>query len=265
MNCPSIPAYDEMLNYDPSFRLLEEARKSWDYIVSDELVHSIQPVNVNFYGLNGIAKEYVVNTMWVEAHLTFKMQGHAHYACIVQFQQMQVLSRKVRKIGDGCVATRRKSSMFIDDGKSMELPEKMVFRGIPSVVRLKRFNNSPCPCGYPASAITNGFPIRFIEDRKLRVKRVHPFEFSERPDKLVERGTQAIEKISNDKWKTVGRLPKLQPDDIPLIFNISLGAKTMRLRLCENPQLLPQRIQVFLRPGGLKVGVGQAHGGYSSL
>lgn len=251
----------DLLAYDRPYRLLEEARKSWNYIVSDKIVHTLQPIEVTRDCLNGVAKDYVEGNIWFESHLTFEMQGHAHYTCIVECYKMPKLFGQIRKKEIANVSPHGKPSMFVDVAERIQSPQEMTsHRALRSVIRLKRFDDIPCPCGNSSSTRANLLPIRCVQNGKVGVKRVQPIQFGEGPNKLVQRGAKAAHKIPNNQRDRVWNVRNLEADAIPLIFSISLSSVVVRLGLSENVDFFPQRIQMYLRPGCFQVWVGQCNG-----
>ena len=54
-----------MQPYTPSYLLLEEARKSWDHVVCNEIVHLLQVPEQTSDTLVGVAKDYVDGNLWI--------------------------------------------------------------------------------------------------------------------------------------------------------------------------------------------------------
>lgn len=258
----SSPQYDEMLNYDPPFRLLKEARKSWDHIFSDKVVYSLDPLQVALNSKVGVTKDYLKGHIWIECHITFQAGFHAeryaHYTAILEACNLQN-TRRQTEIKNCTVA--RNPHVLVDVAHFVKTPKEMALDGcgIPSVIRLKRFDNCHCLCGYTLSSSRNQLSVDFLKNRELRVPGVRAGQFCKAPDKLIERRPEVVKGVPRDKGNPVGSVLDLDSNAAPLIFRIILGAKLTGFRFAENIQLLPQSVKVFLRPGSLKIGVSQIH------
>jgi hypothetical protein len=267
MNCPAVSVYDEMLNYDPSFRLLEEARKSWDHVVSDKIVYSVDPFQVALDSQVGIAKDYLKGSVWVEVHVTFqvgfKAKRDVHHTILPArksknaFRHLKINGRTVH----------RNSHMLVDDAHLVQTPQEMALHGlgIPSRIWLKRFDDGRCLCEHAASLRSKHFVILLSKNRELRVSGIRPRQLCQAPYKLIQSRPEVVKNISNDERNSIGGISYLDGDSTPLIFRIVLGAKLARFGFEEDAQFLPQSIKMFFRPGCLQVRVSQTHGGYSSL
>ena len=84
--------------YEPSYCLLEEARKSWDHTISNKVVYSLDPIEVTTNPLAHVAKDYVDGNVWIECHLSFEAQWHAHYVVILEFDKRLDALRDVGKV-----------------------------------------------------------------------------------------------------------------------------------------------------------------------
>lgn len=133
-----------MTDYLAPFKLLKEARKSWDYFLSDELVYAIQDRDVIFGGrYGGCLEAYLNGSSWVE--MCFKSRaigGNPGY-------NFWLIERRVVS-EDGCTAWRDDEfhggggnsnesvisliRQLSEDGKQVSV------RPIPSIVRLHPFN-----------------------------------------------------------------------------------------------------------------------------
>lgn len=244
--------------------LREESRKSWDNAVSDELVYLNDPLKIARdidRGVHGeIPKNYIKGNLWVEGHLTFVFEGHAeHLLFSIEFYNPKDIGCGVGKIKSYLLAMNRDSPVLVDVAESVK-SRQQVERGICSVIRLKRLDDAHCSCGYFRRVLTELLPISngiMIEDRKLRMGGVSDayLAFGQRPNGLVKRGSETVEKISGDKRDWIGNLQNLKANSMASLLYIILGENTYRVGFKKSANLIPQGLQVYLRPLGLKVGV----------
>jgi len=251
--------YDEMLNYEPSYRLLEESRKSWNHFISDKVVYSVDPLKVALNSKVGVAKDYLSGRVWVEAHMTFdggfEAKGNVHYAVILEACDLKDALRP-RKVNGRAV--HRNAPVFVDVAHLVKTPEEMALHGIPSYVRLKRFDNRDCLCGYSRSAFSKRPRVGFFQNRKLSVSRVHSSQCRKTPNQLVKRGTEILKDIGGNKGNSVRSFLEPAVNSETLIFDIVLRDEVKWFRFIEGAQFLPQSFKVFFRPSGFQVGVGQS-------
>ncbi|HEV2399630.1 MAG TPA: hypothetical protein VGS27_21980 [Candidatus Sulfotelmatobacter sp.] len=251
---------DALNAYDPSYRLLEESRKTWDHFISDKVVYSFDSLEVALNSEMGIAKDYLKGHLWIELHMTFQFglvaEGNVHYAVILEVYKTSEASRQ-RKIHLDTV--RGNPHVLVDDAHLVETPQGVASDSfdIPSVVRLKQFNDGRCLCGYTGGLPLESGHIPFLKNRKLSVLGVGAGKFCEAPHKLVQGGAEIVENISSDKRNSVGSVSDLNGNPTPLIFNIILGDKLTRFRFVEGVQFLPQSVKVLFRPSCLQIGIGQ--------
>src|ERR1700678_3228675 len=66
--------------------LREEARKSWDHIISDELIYFVQPLGGNLEVSHPFAEKYLKGEYWFEMHFTARVrkQWEVHFQVIVE-------------------------------------------------------------------------------------------------------------------------------------------------------------------------------------
>jgi len=253
------PKSQDLEAYTPPYRLLEEARKSWDHTISDEIVYGLDSGKVALDSPISIAKDYLEGNIWIECHMTFngrfQGEGDIHYAAILKacetddaLRQGELKNRTVH----------RDSHVFVNVAHLIETPEEMAFR-FPSVIWLKRFDNRQCLCGYPGSSSLESLRVGSFENRELRISGISSLELCETPYKLVQRRPEAVKNVSDNERDSVGRVFVLDANATPLVFNIILGVETARLVFVKSVQTLPQILKVFFRPRCLQIGVSQIH------
>ena len=254
--------------YEPSYYLLEEARKSWNYAISDKSVYVRDPIEVARDSVADVAKDYIKGNLWIECHLTFELQRDAHHLLVViEFDRSHKIVRHQRKVKSHHVTMNRNPSVFVDIAQPVKPPEQ-VRRWLRSVVRLKRIDELCCPCGYARRAGGKGLSrssVAFFENWKFRSLGVRSSESSKRPNELIERGPKTVEQISQNQRDGVGRVGYLDPNLIPATLNIVLTKNGAGFGFAEQIDLVPQSVKVYLRPGCLQVGINQTRRNRSNL
>jgi hypothetical protein len=251
--------------YTPAYRLLKEARESWDYTVCDKFVYCFDVSKVTLDFPIQIAKNYLeFGCPWIECHLTLKRQRELHYSVIVEFCEAGRLIRAERDVGvprdDPSSSVNRDSRMFVDVAELIKSPQQMLSNCLRRrcIVRLKRFDDFRRLCGYTARLPVKSRHVPLFQDGELGVLGVPGvgIDFRQTPNQLVERRTQAIEKITKDKWDFVRDVLKLHPDDVQSIFSIIFTEKVAGF-FTENSKSFPEVFKMYLRPGCLEIGIDQ--------
>jgi hypothetical protein len=254
---------DELSMYDRPFRLFEESRKSWNYLVSDKVVYFLESFRFTLNSPEGIAKDYLQRNIWIECHVTFQFrlqtQREAHYIVILEACEPHNTGRKLKRDSR---TVDRDSHMVIDVAEFIETPKKVALRGFPTVVRLKRLNDAHCLCGYAPSRLSHAFIVPLFQDGELSMLGIGQSQLCKAPYKLVQRRSKIIKYIAHDKRNRVRNVLNPNSDAAALIFSIVIDDQRARLQFAESLQFLPQDFKVFVRPGGLKIGISQsnAHG-----
>lgn len=116
-----------------SYYLLEEERKSREYITSDEIVHLLAFFQVQKNAFLAITKNFVEGRVWIEAHLTLGCSGNveneSHYIATYEFDTRLEGSWQIRKIKDALVAMNRNTSMLVNCTQSVKSPKKVAMGG----------------------------------------------------------------------------------------------------------------------------------------
>ena len=233
-----------------SFRLREEARKSWDYLFSNELVYAVDLGEVD----GKFERGYIERYRGSEFHLEFTLRyGGCYYSAIVESART-VDSRHTTIFNDRLTKARGNFPMFINAINLMEQPEMVNISPIPSVIRLKAFNNL---LGFgrdtPHFWDTRFFEIvgRIENGELCTAVRFLGREACKLPGKMVECRPQVKSDITNDYTPTDRGFPvHLKPKDFLGIFGIILWNERIWFGLREPEHLdFPiEKIEMFLRP-----------------
>jgi hypothetical protein len=246
--------------YTVSYRLLEEARKSWNQIISNEVVYFLDVPTLTFDAPKGIAKDYLKGQVWIECHVTFQLRfkpkRDIHYIVILEAGELR---NTLRKLNPHRYTVSGNPHVLVNVAHFVESPKKVALLGVPSVIRLKAFNDGHCLCGYSSRASLNQFGVGLLKDGELGILGIRQLQFCETPNELVQRGTEIVKNISNNKRNSVGNVLDPKFDSAALIFRIVIDNESTWLSFAESLHFFPQSVKVFFRPGGLKIGISQAH------
>lgn len=258
----------ELRPYQPPYYLLKESRESWEYTVSNEFVYVFGSRDVTFDSLFGIAKDYLQGNVWIEIHLTFVGERNSHAVVMIEHLHAGDFFRSQHHdIGDlESNSVDRNSAMFVDIAQQIKPPQEMASeaRGIPSTVRLKRFHNANCVCGYSVNIPVESSPEicaqREIENGELGALGVGEAQLGQRPRQLIKGRTETVQKITERERNRVWRISQLKPDSIQGIFKILFTTEGVRLPLTKDKiiDLGLQRLKMFVRPTSFEISVGQA-------
>src|ERR1017187_7286673 len=156
--------------YTPSYLLLEEARKSWDHVVCNEIVHLLQVPEQTSDTLVGIAKDYVDGNLWIECHVTFEEKGNTyHFFVVIEHDKEEILPREIMEVEIDHRRVRGDSPVLVDVAQGIESPKQVASDccGVPSVVRLKMINDLDCLCGYAGGVLPELLGVGLAENREL--------------------------------------------------------------------------------------------------
>ena len=237
------------------FRLRKEARKSWDYFVTDRLIYGPKLVDCDLDPLFVVSEKHLGLGHWFELDISLAGEIENHLHIIIELIDPNGHSAVDVKVDLRDKGVHRDASMFVDVPKGVKNPEKLVLVGIPTVVRLKGPNRDHGPFRDTKS---------HFGESDLGIERVlpnnwksNPFRGSdtrfnagcELPCQVIESGPQATNEISSDQGHLhVRGVWGTKFDDVLACFNIVL--KKEAISLCLSPRFygLAEGIEVDLRP-----------------
>ena len=230
--------------------LREEARKAWDYAVSDVLVNLAQPLRGDNDTVCLAAENYLSGTRWCELHLWLEGDGHGHYCVIIE--QLDASIGGGGSLHSSSDRVHRDDPVGVDVSEFVELPEGVTLEGCPSAVRLKRFDSDTCPCGNVlrhSPKVT--LPIRgiAIDDGELGpVEGALLASESELPSKMVKRGTEVVDSVASDDPESLRRDRNIDAHDVERLLRIFILPDSNGAVLVEGFDLAVERLEVFFRP-----------------
>lgn len=242
--------------------LREEARKSWDYIVSDKVVYFFEPLEANFERAPIFSKRYLHGDVWLEVHWTQPSpeQGELHFESILEVTQ-EILPSPHRKANIQGTGGNGDGSMLIQGPEFMQLPKGVIPVGIPSVVRLKRVNVS-CHCGWEqtepipviriiqSSHRKGDIALLSVREDALRVK------MGQSPRQLVERRAETADEVPEEHSERFWG--GLHPDspDFEYPFEICFTGNGVGWKINPLVELDCKGFEMRLRPAGFHISEG---------
>jgi len=259
-----VQVLSEVQDSEDYWYLREEAREFWNHGISDKLVYVNHPVKVArniVRGIGGkIPEDYIEGRLWFEIHLTFVFEGNAeHLLLCVEFEKSRDADGGVGEVDYKFLTVNRDSPMLVDVAECVESGQKMS-RGIRSVVRLKRLQNTHCRCGYSSGILPELLPVSrgvVFKNRELgmcRISHTH-LPLGKRPNGLVKGRAKTIKTIPGNQGNLRRNFIHLDPNAVASVLHIVLRENTYRVGFNKSTDLLPQGVKVYLRPTGLMVGV----------
>ena len=77
----------------------EEARKSWDHVLSDKVVYRRDAIEVTGDPVAHITESYVKGNYWIECHLIFEIQRASyHMLVVIEDQESSQSARELGKV-----------------------------------------------------------------------------------------------------------------------------------------------------------------------
>src|ERR1700687_1096814 len=130
-----------------SHALPEEARKSWDYAISDKIVYGSECLYPNLEttarAVDWLPK-YDLGHYWIELQIVFLGQRNGYFCCIVEIAPGPFGDSGDTELQIGGVY--RENHVLVGNAEFIENPEGMILESRASVIRLKRFDHG-CGCG----------------------------------------------------------------------------------------------------------------------
>ena len=126
--------------------LREEARKSWDYVISNKVVSIEQMVdgNGNVVSLPLSAEQYTRSETWTECLILGR--NDELYCAIIEVPSLETGGYRHSK--GAMYSPNRNSSVLVDIPQMVEPPQRVVTKIIPVVVRLQRLDYIPLQSRY---------------------------------------------------------------------------------------------------------------------
>lgn len=251
--------------YGDVFRVRKEARETWDYFVSDEIVYVVQEKNIET-GTQpfNILNRYLNGNLWVELVFRHGIEGPLgecqHRAL---FEPTPECNFVLGQGDNALMEDRNQDSMLVKPGQVIQDAQEKVWRGIPSIVRLKAFNDlSGVGSNRPGGADEHLRGGRSItEDGECDASLIlfspgNARNKRQLPRYVIERRSEIRNNISDNQAPCDWRF-FCGPDTefIYLPFRIIFHARGVRLAFDETIDSSFERADMYLRPMNLQQSV----------
>jgi hypothetical protein len=240
----------------------EEARKSWDYIRSDEIVYSCDFLPAEFQGNNSgrvqwISK-YQLGGAWLEYHGILGCQRPTHFYALVEFMpQITYGSEEQLEVHRSSAGP----SVLVDIAEFVKLPKGIVPIACPSIVRLKIFDDSNGSVGDVAN---EPFESLLCARGLIGMNREHNItrgtsapQKSQLPSQLIESGPKIVDNVCEAEINISFEGLKLTPTDVTRIHQIIF----FRDCIWVGPTKLHNKgiefLEVFIRPSNLRLQISE--------
>lgn len=245
--------------------LREEARKSWDHIISDKVVYLSETGKRNLERC--ISEKYLDGDAWFEVHATCHSQSERefHFEIVTEFaggsnESVPVINCEsdFKRVG-----TDGNRAMFVHRPEFIQLPQGIIAEGIPSEIRLKRVDHI-CHCGWKqtSSVLVGGVPC--LEDREMDLALFSAGECSngppavcQCPSELIQGRAKVTDEVTEQHGNEFRRWSSVNPNDVEAILKLQLLGNGIGFR-GPLPHFGVKRLKVFVRPAGLHFYIDEA-------
>lgn len=239
--------------------LREEAHKSWDHFLSNEVIYLAHSLERDFEVIS-LSEQYLDGHLWLELHFTIPDERQRELHFIVICEKVESSGRETLPIGEtkpvlNTIRQGGNGPVFIQVPQFVQLPKGVIAKGCPSVVRLKPVYDV-CHCGWKQTQPIPVGGVVVLEDRKLNPALLGPtedprlVEMGQLPSELIQRGTKATNKVPEQHRDDLWSVSDLDLKSMGRPFKIGLFEDGIWI---ETPLVdLPlKRLEVFVRPTGL--------------
>ncbi len=258
------------------YRLREEARKSWDYFISDEIVYAAELRDGEVPGgQRGYIETYVEHGLWFEV-VARGANNEGKFVYIVEAESQSFVSTAKAEVNDSTHG--RDNAMLVFISQLPEDAEKFHFRPLSSIVWLKSFDLMMCSgedkleSAPPALRVPpsrrggtewelNAFRI----PRKEFVPRLGHMQHGKLPSNMVEGSAEVAENVTDNQAPIAPHVPTdLEPvEDVSLLSLAQTTARVIHFALSAEGDLWAVRgatdsrlksVDVHIRPRSLALG-----------
>jgi len=248
---------------DP-YRIREESRKVWKHCNSNEVVHFSEVIKAEVETFISIIDCQLRPTVWIEFHFSLVGQWDSYYCAIIDLLVPDFLDSGHFELPLRKYAVGSDVPMFLNIPQFVESPQMSRAVVVPSVIRLKRFDNGNGICGHSSSRSPDEFPgvgiVSFTDGEANFGTRDGATQEGQLPCKMIQASPQIQNEVPGHQGSLQhsGIVETLNPNDIPAIFRIVLGRNLWGVQLLDNKRFACKFVEVFLRPLQFKIRIEQA-------
>jgi hypothetical protein len=257
--------------------LREEAHKSWQHSVSDEIVYLPESIPILNQAIGvedriALPEIYRNGDAWIELQFVLVGDRNANYVALIERFNGDKFSDGLGEMGEDFASISGNPPVLVEVTHSVEPPERMRFTGFSSVVWLKRFDLCDGLVGdiphlaLPSFNISEGFG-RVVEDRELSSIggefRNLDRQARQTENQLIQGRAHAVQRISHDQRRRIRNIMMPKAKDVPLICKIIVTLKGIRLSFVDElPEFDIESLKVHLRPTNFQIGIDYSGHGY---
>lgn len=232
----------------------EESRKSWDHIVSNEIVYVEKSRTSEPKIAFPFAKFYIKGTMWCELQIFLVGQRNAYFKTVIELFNERARTSWNNDLHFSRID--RNDHVLVNVGKPVELPEGVFCVGRPSVIRLKRIDCIPDCLNLEMTEALPELLIGGVENGELNFSGRSPSSnIDQLPCQLIQTGPQGIDELAKQHSDAPRYRSELRPADVPSLLRIFFLRDGVSLFTQKNLQFPIERIEVFFRPVGFHLSV----------
>lgn len=245
-------ATSNSLMFDYS-ELREEARKGWNYFVTDSLVYFSEMLNGNSDPFLLVPEKDLWRRHWLELHIRLVGKPENQLRMVIEFIDSERHCTCGVKPPFTNDSVKRDMTMFVNIPESIQNPEVLPPVRIPTVVWLK---GPDCDNGLFGNAVRRlGKSVLCVEsvltiDRKTdSLRRVGRIGSGQLPCQMVESRPEATDEVpGNQSDLDVLYFGRANLNDILSSFKIILGNKAISMIFSPNFYGLAEGVEMHLRP-----------------
>src|SRR5882724_2114551 len=182
------------------YRIREESRKTWEHGESNEIVHFGEPFDAEGDTFISFVDHELRSTVWIELHFVLVGQSDSHYCAIIDLLMPDLPDSVRLKLPFRKDAVGSNVSMLLDVPQLIQLPQTRRTIIIPSVIRLKRFNDGDCIGGHSFGSSLDTFPcfgIVSLADGEANPRtRDCASQVCQLPSEMIQTGPQVRNEVS---------------------------------------------------------------------
>ena len=219
------------------WELREEAIKSWEHFETDEIVY-LRDAFGDFGDSRLIPTEiYSEGSGWIELEFFLHGDREAYYMAIISCLKDDSSTRNIlfRDSGEPSIQEATvcgNSPMLIEVTQLVKPPQRVTFKGIPSVIRLKRFNLAERFVGNSGDLsfkTLEAIPCEHFNSGPLDSIR-NSVQSRQTPYGLIESRSHVVNSIGSDQANFARNWREFKPKDVAAILYILLSPSGIGFR-----------------------------------
>lgn len=234
--------------------LREEARKSWNYLVTDGLVYLDEMFESDSKSFLTFPEDDFRSARWIELNVRFVGQSEMYLRMVIEILLADRFGGRCDEIVLGESRMHRDMAMFVDIPKPIENVQVMNFVQVPALVWLNGTNKRDSLFG-DAVGIADECPLN-VDTVVLKNRESQPLGNRflgigcsvHMPHQVVQRGAEAGDEISSDQREAEVYFGWTNLNNILSSLKIVIGGNRLTMEFAPRFYELTQVIEVHFRP-----------------